>query len=94
MLAADAQDRIVALVEVMEPFVSRRPNPIPCHHTPTPSLCYSSPLANHILLYDCPYKEIRVIDLVWLVLLGPGLCLALAPSQLLVRSPRPVLPPI
>jgi hypothetical protein len=38
MLAADAQDRIVALVEVMEPFVSRRPNPIPCHHTPNPSL--------------------------------------------------------
>ena len=34
MLAADAQDRITALVEVMEPFVSLHPLPITIAITP------------------------------------------------------------
>jgi hypothetical protein len=76
MLAADAQDRIAALVEVMEPFVSRhplQPYPIPLRPKPIPP---SSPLINKFLLVDRPYKvplhkETGRIDLLGLVSLVP-----------------------
>lgn len=46
MLAADAQDRIVALIEVMEPFVSLHPPRIQLNsyhnHTETPLLSFPS----------------------------------------------------